>query len=108
MKFIEPLQLPENVSIDDSTYSAKYGKFEIGPLEPGFGTTIGNTLRRVLLSSIQGVAVRFVRIEGLHHEYTPIQGTDSDYIDVILRLKKLIFKAETISEEKLVLEHKEI
>ena len=106
MKFIEPLQLPDSVEIDESTYSSKYGKFEIGPLEPGFGTTIGNTLRRVLLSSIQGTAIRFVRIEGLHHEYTPIQGTDSDYLDVILRLKKVVFKTDNLAEVKLILEHK--
>ncbi|MCD4819509.1 MAG: DNA-directed RNA polymerase subunit alpha [Candidatus Cloacimonetes bacterium] len=109
MKFIEPLQLPNKVKIiDEVTYTQKFGKFEIGPLESGYGTTIGNTLRRVLLSSIQGAAVRFVKIEGLHHEYISIPGTDSDYIDVILRIKKIIFKSDTINEVKLTLEHKGI
>ncbi len=106
MKFLEPLQFPEKVIVDEDTYSENYGKFEIGPLESGFATTIGNTLRRVLLSSIQGAAVRYVKIEGLHHEFTPIPGTDSDYIDLILRLKQLVIKSETTSEEKLTLEHK--
>jgi DNA-directed RNA polymerase subunit alpha len=106
MMFLEPIQLPENIDVDRGSYSSTYGKFEIGPLEPGFGTTIGNTLRRVLLSSIQGAAVRFVKIEGLHHEFTPIPGSDSDFIDLILRLKKLVVKTESINEEKLVLEHK--
>ncbi len=104
--FLEPLQMPDNVVADEKTYNRNYGRFEIGPLEPGFGTTIGNTLRRVLLSSIQGAAVRFVRIEGLHHEFAPIPGTNSDYIDLILRLKQLVVQTNSIDELQLVLEHK--
>ncbi|MBM4398822.1 MAG: DNA-directed RNA polymerase subunit alpha [Candidatus Cloacimonetes bacterium] len=104
--FLEPLQMPENVATEESTYSRNYGKFEIGPLEPGFGTTVGNTLRRVLLSSIQGAAVRHVRIEGLHHEFAPIPGTNSDYIDLILRLKQLVVQCNVIDEVKVELEHK--
>ncbi|RKX73603.1 MAG: DNA-directed RNA polymerase subunit alpha, partial [Spirochaetes bacterium] len=61
--FLEPLQLPDKVQVDETTYSGSYGKFEIGPLEKGFATTVGNNLRRVLLSAIQGAAVRFVKIE---------------------------------------------
>ena len=106
MKFLEPLQFPQKVQVDEKSYSPTYGKFGIGPLEPGFATTIGNTLRRVLLSSIQGVAVRFVKIEGLHHEFAPIPGSDSDFIDLILRLKKLVFKSDSINEENLILEYK--
>lgn len=108
MMFLEPLQLPEQVKVDEKTYSPTFGKFEIGPLEAGFATTIGNTLRRVLTSSIQGTAIRFVKIEGLHHEFAPIPGGDSDFIDVILKLKKIVLKSETVNEEKLVLEHKGI
>lgn len=108
MMFLEPLQLPEQVKVDEKTFSPTYGKFEIGPLEAGFATTIGNTLRRVLTSSIQGTAIRFVKIEGLHHEFAPIPGGDSDFIDVILKLKKIVLKSETVNEEKLVLEHKGI
>ena len=108
MMFLEPLQLPEQFKVDEKTYSPTYGKFEIGPLEAGFATTIGNTLRRVLTSSIQGTAIRFVKIEGLHHEFAPIPGGDSDFIDVILKLKKIVLKSETVNEEKLVLEHKGI
>jgi len=104
--YLEPLQMAENVETDESTYTRTYGKFEIGPLEPGFGTTIGNALRRVLLSSIQGAAVRFVRIEGLHHEFTPIPGSNSDYIDLILRLKQLIVQTNSVDELMVTLEHK--
>ena len=98
--------MPESVEQEEETYSRNYGRFEIGPLEPGFGTTMGNTLRRILLSSIQGAAVRFVRIEGLHHEFTPIPGTNSDYLDLILRIKQLVIEASTVEESTIVLEHK--
>lgn len=87
------------------SYKEKAGVYTIGPLEPGFATTIGNTLRRVLLSSIQGSAVRFVKVEGLHHEFSPVPGGDVDYIDLILRLKKLVFKMDTLEEIKLELHH---
>ncbi|MCB5253999.1 MAG: DNA-directed RNA polymerase subunit alpha [Candidatus Cloacimonadaceae bacterium] len=106
MMYLEPLQMPESVEQDKTTYSRNYGRFEIGPLEPGFGTTMGNTLRRVLLSSIQGAAVRFVRIEGLHHEFTPIPGTNSDYLDLILRIKQLVIESSSVDESTIVLEHK--
>jgi DNA-directed RNA polymerase subunit alpha len=106
MMYLEPLQMPETVDHDVATYSRNFGKFEIGPLEPGFGTTLGNTLRRILLSSIQGAAVRFVRIEGLHHEFTPIPGTNSDYIDLILRIKQLVIQSNSVEEIPIVLEHK--
>lgn len=106
MMLLEPLQMPEKVEVEKETYTSTFGKFDIGPLEPGFGTTIGNTLRRVLLSSIQGAAVRYVRIEGLHHEFSPIPGTNSDYIDLILRLKQLVLKVNTLNEVTMVLEHK--
>lgn len=106
MMYLEPLQMPDNVEHDKATYSRNFGKFEIGPLEPGFGTTLGNTLRRVLLSSIQGAAVRFVRIEGLHHEFTPVPGTNSDFIDLILRIKQLVIESNTVEESTIILEHK--
>lgn len=106
MMYLEPLQMPEGLDIDQASYSKTYGKFEIGPLEPGFGTTLGNTLRRVLLSSIQGAAVRFVRIEGLHHEFIPIPGTNSDYIDLILRLKQLVIASSSVEEVTVILEQK--
>ncbi len=106
MMLLEPLQMPEKVDVEKETYTSTFGKFDIGPLEPGFGTTIGNTLRRVLLSSIQGAAVRYIRIEGLHHEFSPIPGTNSDYIDLILRIKQLVMKISNLNEVTMVLEHK--
>ncbi len=101
---LEPLQLPEIVKVEENTYTPTYGKFEIGPLETGFATTVGNTLRRVLLSSIQGVAVRFVKIEGIHHEFAPIQGATSDFVDLILQLKKLVFTKDQMGDDIVVIE----
>jgi len=108
MMLLEPLQMPDKIDIDKENYSPTYGKFEVGPFEPGYATTIGNTLRRVLLSSIQGAAARFVKIEGLHHEFTPIPGSDADFVDFILNLKKVVFKSDTLNEVKLTLHHQGI
>jgi DNA-directed RNA polymerase subunit alpha len=101
---LEPIQLPSKVEFEKETYSQFYCKCEIGPLEPGYATTIGNTLRRILLSSIQGAAARYVRIDGLHHEFAPIPGTDIDFTDFILNLKKVVFTSDTLNEVKLVLQ----
>src|ERR1700728_1039647 len=69
-----------------------YGKFVIEPLEKGYGTTLGNSLRRVLLSSLEGSAVTAVRVEGVTHEFTTIPGVIEDVIDVMLNLKGLVVK----------------
>jgi len=108
MMLLEPIQLPTKMEFDPETYTQYFCKCAIGPLEPGYATTIGNTLRRILLSSIQGAAARFVRIEGLHHEFTPIPGTDIDYTDFILKLKKVVFTSDTLDEVKIVLQRSQI
>lgn len=105
MMLLEPIQLPNKVEFERQSYSLYYGKCEISALEPGYATTIGNTLRRILLSSIQGAATRFVRIEGLHHEFAPIPGTDTDFNDFILNLKRIVFTSDTLNEVKLELNH---
>ena len=74
---------------------SQYGKFVIEPLERGFGITIGNSLRRVLISSLEGAAVTSMRIEGITHEYTSIPGVVEDVIDIMLNMKGLVFKCET-------------
>src|ERR1700716_1853901 len=73
--------------------SANYGKFDIEPLEPGFGTTLGNTLRRVLLSSLWGAAVTSIQIEGVAHEVTSVAHVKEDVTEIILNLKQLCFKS---------------
>lgn len=82
------------VNTTTSSDGSNYGKFVIEPLERGFGTTIGNSLRRVLLSSLEGAAVTAVRIEGITHEYTAIPGIVEDVIDIMMNLKGLVVKIE--------------
>src|SRR5438874_10782374 len=75
--------------------SANYGKFDIEPLDPGFGTTLGNTLRRALLSSLRGAAVTSIQIDGVAHEFTSIPHTKEDVTEAILNLKNLNLKRLT-------------
>ncbi len=82
------------INTTTSSDGSQYGKFVVEPLEKGFGTTIGNALRRVLLSSLEGAAVTSIRIEGITHEYTSIPGIVEDAIDIMLNLKGLTIKTE--------------
>ncbi|MBQ2644151.1 DNA-directed RNA polymerase subunit alpha [bacterium] len=83
------------VNTTTSSDGTQYGKFTIDPLERGFGNTLGNALRRVLLSSLEGAAVTSLRIEGITHEYTSIPGITEDVIDIMLNLKGLTVKCES-------------
>lgn len=85
-------QLPKKINFDEETLTDSYGRLVVDPLERGFGTTIGNSLRRVLLSSIEGAAVTAVRIPGVLHEFSSIKGVKEDVVDIILNIKKLRFK----------------
>src|SRR5467141_5449080 len=76
----------------DPPATDQYAQFSAQPFERGFGTTIGNSLRRVLLSSIEGAAITAVRIEGVAHEFSPIPGVVEDATDIILNLKQVPFK----------------
>jgi len=86
------LELPTRVERDKKVSSDKYGRFYIEPFERGFGTTIGNGLRRVLLSSIEGSAVTSVKIAGVDHEFTSIKGIMEDVTDIILNVKSLVVR----------------
>ena len=81
---------------------SKYGKFEFRPLEPGFGTTVGNALRRILLSSLEGFAINTIRIAGVEHEFASVEGVREDVTNIILNLKQVRFKqiVEEIETEK--------
>ena len=92
------------VNTTTSSDGSQYGQFVIDPLERGFGTTIGNALRRVLLSSLEGAAVTSVRIEGITHEYTAIPGIVEDVIDIMLNLKGLVVKTDNKEEQHLRLD----
>ncbi len=85
-------QKPKRLAADTETLTDKFGKFSAQPFERGFGTTIGNALRRTLLSSIEGAAVTAVRIEGVLHEFQSITGIVEDATDIILNLKQIPFK----------------
>jgi DNA-directed RNA polymerase subunit alpha len=83
-------QKPEKVIMLEA--DSKFGKFEFRPLEPGFGITIGNALRRILLSSLEGYAITSLRVDGVEHEFTSIPGVMEDVTNIILNLKQIRFK----------------
>ena len=85
-------QKPKRLAVESETLTNNYGKFSAQPFERGFGTTIGNALRRTLLSSIEGAAVTAVKIEGVLHEFQSITGVVEDATDIILNLKQIPFK----------------
>ncbi|MGN0017935.1 MAG: DNA-directed RNA polymerase subunit alpha [Candidatus Gastranaerophilaceae bacterium] len=91
----------KTVNTTTDSDGSQYGKFVIEPLSKGFGNTIGNSLRRVLLSSLEGTAVTAVRIEGITHEYTAIPGVVEDVIDVMLNLKGLVIKTDSKEPQNL-------
>ncbi|MBN9663099.1 MAG: DNA-directed RNA polymerase subunit alpha [Acidobacteria bacterium] len=85
-------QKPKRLVANTETLTERYGMFTAQPFERGFGTTIGNALRRILLSSIEGAAITAVRIDGVEHEFSPIPGVVEDATDIILNLKQVPFK----------------
>src|SRR5580765_267744 len=88
-------QKPKRLATDTETLTDRFGRFWAQPFERGFGTTVGNAMRRVLLSSIEGAAVTAVKIEGVLHEFSPIQGVVEDATDIILNLKQIPLKIHT-------------
>lgn len=88
------LELPHRVQPDADLNTDTYGKFVVEPFERGFGTTIGNSLRRILLSSLEGAAVTRVRIKGASHEFTSLEGVQEDVTEIILRVKAMIVSLE--------------
>ena len=84
-------QMPGRLNVDTESLTENYGKFFASPFERGFGTTIGNSVRRALLSSIEGAAISAVKIEGVEHEFSSIKGVVEDATDVILNLKQVSF-----------------
>jgi DNA-directed RNA polymerase subunit alpha len=89
------LELPSQVSCDRSTLTGTYGKFTTEPFERGFGVTIGNSLRRILLSSLEGSAVTQVKLHGAQHEFTTLPGVLEDVTDIVLNVKSLVVKNAT-------------
>lgn len=96
-------QKPKRLEIERETLSARFGRFSAQPFERGFGTTVGNALRRILLSSIEGWAVTAVKIEGVLHEFSSIPGVVEDTTDIILNLKQIPFRSHSDRPETLTL-----
>jgi DNA-directed RNA polymerase subunit alpha len=86
------LKMPETIVLDESSYSNNYGRFVLQPLERGYGVTLGNSLRRVLLSSLSGAAITSVKFSGVLHEFTTIEGVVEDVSEIILNLKQVRMK----------------
>src|SRR3954465_15316156 len=91
-KFWRELIKPKGFEVEKETLNPRYGKFHIRPLERGYGVTLGNSLRRILLSSMMGSAVSAVKFEGVLHEFSTIADVMEDVTDIILNLKQLRFK----------------
>jgi len=86
------LELPTVLQKQDATATEKYGRFYVEPFERGFGTTIGNSLRRVLLSSLEGSAVTSIKIAGVDNEFSSIKGVMEDVTDIVLNVKSLVLR----------------
>jgi DNA-directed RNA polymerase subunit alpha len=98
---------PNRLEVDKESHTESYGKFVCQPLERGFATTIGNSLRRILLSSIQGAAITSVRIEGALHEFTAIPGVLEDVTEIILNLKEVRLKLNTAEGQTVRIDKKD-
>ena len=99
-------QMPGRLNVETETLTERYGKFFAQPFERGFGTTIGNSLRRALLSSVEGAAITAVKIEGVEHEFSSIKGVVEDATDVILNLKQIPFKLNGAGPKTLTINKK--
>jgi len=95
--------MPKRLSKEEGTATPTYAKFFAEPFETGYGHTVGNSLRRVLLSSLEGAAITSVKIDGAMHEFTTIEGVAEDVTDIVLNLKKIKFKAHSREPQMLLL-----
>ena len=96
-------QKPKRLEVEKETLTPTFGRFSAQPFERGFGTTIGNALRRILLSSIEGAAITAVKIDGVLHEFSAVPGVVEDTTDIILNLKQIPFRCHSDHPETLVL-----
>ena len=85
-------ELPTRVVAEQETLTDSYGKFTVEPFERGYGTTVGNSLRRVLLSSLEGTAITSIQVDGVTHEFTAIKGVQEDVVDLVLNVKELLIR----------------
>jgi DNA-directed RNA polymerase subunit alpha len=97
------LELPSRVVRDEQLSTETYGKFTAEPFERGFGTTVGNSLRRILLSSLEGAAVTHIRLKGAEHEFSSLPGVMEDVTDIILNVKSLVVKLDSDDTKEMTL-----
>ncbi|MEY2466903.1 MAG: DNA-directed polymerase subunit alpha, partial [Verrucomicrobiota bacterium] len=95
--------MPKRLTKDESTSTETYAKFIAEPFETGYGHTVGNSLRRVLLSSLEGAAITSIKVDGAMHEFATVDGVVEDVTDIVLNLKKVLFKAHTREPQTLLL-----
>ncbi len=88
-------QMPKRLDCDEETYTEKYGKFVAEPFEQGYGVTLGNSLRRILLSSIEGSSATNIRIDGIRHEYATVPGVKESVAEIILNVKRLVLRSHS-------------
>ena len=93
------LELPGRVELDESVSTDTFGRFTAEPFERGFGTTVGNSLRRILLSTIEGAAVTRIKLRGADHEFTSLPGVNEDVTDIVLNVKGLTVRNDAVSDE---------
>src|SRR5947207_313571 len=96
-------EMPKRLTKEDSTATETYAKFIAEPFETGYGHTVGNSLRRVLLSSLEGAAITSVKIDGAMHEFTTIDGVVEDVTDIVLNLKRVKFKSHSRDPQTILL-----
>src|SRR5215510_1752070 len=96
-------EMPKRLTKEDSTATETYAKFIAEPFETGYGHTVGNSLRRVLLSSLEGAAITSIKVDGAMHEFATIEGVVEDVTDIVLNLKRILFKAHTRDPQTLLL-----
>ncbi len=96
-------EMPKRLTKEESTATETFAKFIAEPFETGYGHTIGNSLRRVLLSSLEGAAITSIKIDGAMHEFTTIEGVVEDVTEIVLNLKKIKLKAHTREPQTLLL-----
>src|SRR6201982_2932519 len=96
-------EMPKSLVKDEATSTETYAKFVAEPFETGYGHTIGNSLRRVLLSSLEGAAITSIKIDGAMHEFTTVEGVVEDVTEIVLNLKKVLLKAHSREPQTLLL-----
>ena len=101
---LRSFEIPKRLECDEESLTETYGRFIAEPFERGYGVTIGNSLRRVLLSSLEGAAVTSIKIDGVAHEFSSLPGVQEDMTEIVLNIKKLVLRSHTRTPKTLIIE----